>query len=559
MQHDSQGWAYAERVVSGEQPAAAPLRHACERALRDRVQFSGPDSKYYYDEKAANKCIKFFGFLRHLKGPLANTPFELADWQLFIVSQIYGWKRTADDYRRFRTVYIEVPRKSGKSTLCSGLALYALIADSESAAEVYAAATTRDQSRIVHGDAQAMVKKSPQLLQHLKVHRSAILHDASASKFEPLSSDAGSLEGRNPSFSVVDELHVHKTSEIWDVLNVASGARAQPIIFAITTAGTNLEGICMEVREYCTKVLDPAVEVEDETIFSAIWTIDQDDDWRDPSVWQKANPGWGISVYPDDMERLAKQAMESPSGEVNFRTKRLNQWQNSSAAWISSQDWLATAGERPPIEHFAGQPCYMGLDLASVSDFASLAVIFTEDGKLYPYVYHYLPEDTVSSASGQMGVKYRDWVAKGYVTATEGSVTDLSYIENDIGELMGKYNVREIAYDAFGATQLSASLLEKGAPMVKMSQGIMAMSDPSKELEKSIKSKILAHGGDPVLGWMMSNCVIYVDPNDNIKIKKEGNKNKIDGVIALVMALGRLKVNGGLVTNVYKERGIRTL
>lgn len=559
MQHDSAGWDYARRVVAGAQPAAKSLRHACQRALNDLENNSSKDSTYYYDEAAANRVITFFGFLRHLKGPLANKPLALADWQIFIVSQLYGWKRRSDNYRRFRTAYIEVPRKSGKSTFCSGLALYSLIADGENAAEVYAAATTREQARIVFGDAQAMVKKSPQLLEHLKCHRSVTLHEASGSKFEPLSSDAGSLEGRSPSFSVVDEVHVHKSSEVWDVLNVASGARAQPIIFAITTAGTNREGICYEIREYCLKVLDPSLDINDDTFFAAIWGIDEGDDWRDPEVWKKANPGYGISVFPDDLERMAKQAMESPTAETNFRTKRLNQWMSSSVAWISSQDWDATAGSRPPIEHFAGKPCYIGLDLASVSDFASMAIIFVEDGKLYPYVSHYLPEDTVANANGFIGNKYREWAEAGYVTTTEGNVTDLSYIEEDVLKAMSQFNVREIAYDAYGATQLSASLIDKGAPMVKFSQGIMAMSDPSKELEKAVKAKNIFHGGDPVLSWMVSNCVLYIDPNDNIKIKKESDKNKIDGVIALVMALGRLKVNGGLAKNVYAKRGLRTL
>ena len=559
MQNDSVGWDYARHVVSGQLPASRILIQACQRALNDLEHSQDPSSAYYYDTAAANHCIKFFGFLKHLKGPLAGLPLELADWQIFIVSQLYGWMRRSDTYRRYRTAYVEVPRKSGKSTFCSGLTLYALIGDSENAAEVYAAATTRDQARIVFGDAQAMVKKSPQLLEHLKCHRSATLHDASGSKFEPLSSDAGSLEGRSPSFSVVDELHVHRTSEIWDVLNVASGARAQPIIFAITTAGTNREGICYEIREYCTKVLDPHLDVNDDTFFAAIWGIDEEDDWRDPAVWRKANPGYGISVFPDDLERMAKQAMESPSAETNFRTKRLNQWMSSSSAWISSQDWDQSAGDRPPIEHFAGKPCYIGLDLASVSDFASIAIVFVEDGKMYPYLKHYLPEDTVTGTSGFIGVKYREWTKAGFITATEGNITDLSYIEEDVLDAMGKFNVREIAYDAYGATQLSASLVDKGAPMVKFSQGIMAMSDPSKELEKAVKAKLLCHGRDPVLSWMMSNCVLYIDPNDNIKIKKEGKSNKIDGVIALVMALGRLKVNGGLISNVYSKRGLRSL
>ena len=276
IQSDNTGWEYAEKVVNGQQAAAHWLKQSCTRALYDRD--NAGDRGYYYDSEAANKVIKFFSFLKHLKGALAGKPFELADWQIYIVSQLYGWKRTSDNLRRFRTCYIEVPRKSGKSTLCSGLSLYHLVADNESAAEVYTAATTRDQARIVFGDAQTMVKRNTNLNKHLKAHRSAILHDESGSKFEPLSSDAGSLEGRNPSFSVVDELHVHKSSEIWDVLNVASGAREQPMIFAITTAGTNQEGICYEIRDYVTKVLDNLVD--DDTFFSAIWTIDEKDDWR---------------------------------------------------------------------------------------------------------------------------------------------------------------------------------------------------------------------------------------------------------------------------------------
>ena len=553
IQSDKTGWEYAENVISGKQAASYYLKQACQRALDDKK--NAKKRGYYYDSVAVNRVIKFFGFLKHLKGPLAGKPFELADWQIFIVSQLYGWFRTADNLRRFRTAYIEVPRKSGKSTLCSGLSLYHLVADKESAAEVYTAATTRDQARIVFGDAQTMVKHNTNLNKHLKAHRSAILHDASGSKFEPLSSDAGSLEGRNPSFSVVDELHVHKSPEIWDVLNVASGARAQPMIFAITTAGTNQEGICYEIRDYVTKILDNLVE--DDTFFSAIWTIDENDDWRDPEVWKKANPNYGISVFPDDLERLAKQAMESPSGETNFRTKRLNEWMNSSQAWIGSHDWNKNTKERPAIESWKGQPCYVGLDLASVSDFASMCILFQKDGIIYPYIQHYLPEDTVKNTSGQLGVKYDTWVKQKYITVTEGNVTDLSYIQNDLEKIMGQYDVREIAYDPYGASQITASLLEKGAPMVKFSQGIMNMSDPSKELEKHILSGDIAHGQDPVLGWMISNCVLYIDPNDNIKIKKEMNKNKIDGVIALVMALGRMKVNGGLTSSIYESRGMR--
>lgn len=553
MANAKNGWSYAEKVVNGEIPAAAPLRAACERALNDlKVE----DSPYYYCEKSADRVIQFFKFLKHIKGPLAGESFVLADWQCFIVGQLYGWKRKKDDLRRFRTAYVEVPRKSGKSTLCSGLSLYHLLADGEQGAEVYAAATTKDQAKIVFGDAQQIVRKNAELSKHLKVHRTALLHDDSGSKMEPLSSDAGSLEGRSPSFSVVDELHVHKTSEVYDVLNVASGARAQPILFAITTAGTNTEGICYDVRNYSLSVVNN--NVDDDTFFAAIWTIDETDDWRDPTTWIKANPGYGISVQEDDLERMAKQAQESPVAETNFKTKRLNVWCNASQAWISSYDWDKCTEDKPDIKTFLGKPCYIGLDLASVDDFASMCILFAKDGKVYPYFKHYLPEDTVYNKTGVIGHKYRDWTKKGLITITEGNVTDLSYIQQDIENLCQDYKVAEIAYDPFGAQQISANLIDKMLPMVKMSQSIMSMSDPSKELEKLIKSGQLVHGGDPILNWMISNCIIYIDPNDNIKVKKEAHANKIDGVIALIMALGRMKVNGGIQASIFETRGIRS-
>ena len=552
---DNRGWLYAEEVVKGNIQASEILIAACKRALDDKK--NAEKRGYYYDPESANRVIQFFTFLKHIKGTLAGQPLILADWQVFIVCQLYGWKRKTDNLRRYRTAYIEVPRKSGKSTLCSGLSLYHLMADKEQGAEVYAAATTREQARIVFGDAQQIVKANAEISKFLKVQRSSILMDETGSKFEPLSSDAGTLEGRSPSFSVVDELHVHKKSDVYDVLNVASGARAQPMLFAITTAGTNTQGICYEVRNYAMSVINNIVE--DDTFFSAIWSIDETDDWRDPEIWKKANPGYGISVQPDDLERMAKQAMESPMAETNFKTKRLNVWCNASQAWISSIDWENNKIVRPNLEEFKGMPCYIGLDLASVSDFASLCLLFAKDGIVYPFLQHYLPEDTVYNTSGQLGAKYRQWVKEGHITVTEGNVTDLSFIQQDIEKHLENFKVHEIAYDPFGALQLSTSLLDKGAPMVKVGQSIMSLSDPAKELEKLIKSKQLAHGNDPILKWMISNCVIYIDPNDNIKVKKENNANKIDGVIALIMALSRLTVNGGIETSVFETRGIRTL
>lgn len=544
-------WKYAEDVLDGTVPTCHYIKAACQKAVD--MKSSG---QYVYDETAAERPILFAQYCKHLKGPLAGQHVVFEPWQLFLICQIYGWFRP-DGRRVCRTVYIEVPRKNGKSTLCSLLALYHLLADNEASAEVYAAAVTRDQARIVFNDAAAMVRGSSDLAKHLGVHKSNIFHLKTNSKFEPLSSDAGSLEGKNPSYCVVDELHVHKTPEVWDVLNVASGARAQPIIFGITTAGTNQEGIAYQLRDYAIKTCSGIVE--DDTFFSLIYTMDKEDDWRDPEVWIKANPNYNVSVQPDDLERLFKQAVESPSAETNFRTKRLNEWRNATAAWISTTDWEACDTELPALDSWRGQPCYIGLDLASVSDFACVSLQFVKDGKVYNYVKSYLPEDTVFQKSGAMGEHYRDWRQQGRLVCTEGNVTDLSYIKADVLKWCELFNVREIAFDPYGANELSADLLDKGLPMVKFGQGIASMSGPSKSFEKLIKSKNIVHGGDPVLKWMVSNCVIYIDPNDNIKVKKETHANKIDGVIASIMALARLEINGGLKSHAYETRGIRTL
>ena len=547
----NQAWGYADGVVKGTIPACQKIKLACKQALKmkDRTDIT-------FDESAAVRPIKFANYLKHLKGPKAGEPIEFEPWQKFLITQVYGWKRS-DGQRLRRSVYIEVPRKSGKSTLCSVLCLYSLMADGESGAEVYSAATSRDQARIVFGDAQAMARGSAELNKHLTVQRSCIAFLPKNSKFEPLSADAGSLEGRSPSFSVIDELHVHKTPEVYDVLNVASGARAQPLLFAITTAGVNREDICYQQRDYAIKILED--HVDDDTFFSLIYGVDDGDDWRDPKAWVKANPNYGVSVQSDDLLRLAKQAEESPSAETNFKTKRLNVWCNTNSAWLSMSAWDANKINRPPISYWKGKPCYIGLDLASVNDFACVAYLFQENGVLYPYISSYLPMDTILDKSGAMGFKYREWMDQNQITATDGSVTDLAYIKDELLKSFEIYQVKQIAFDPYGALQLVTELMDKGLPMVKFPQNITSMSDPSKELEKAVLSKTLAHGGDPVLRWMAANCVIYTDPNDNIKVKKEAATNKIDGVIALIMALGRMKTNGGLQPSPYESRGIRTI
>jgi phage terminase large subunit-like protein len=553
-----QAWDYAEQVVSGDIPACGYVRKQCQNALDRRQAVSDGTTTYTYDPQRAVKPALFSKMMcKHLKGPLAGEAIELDAWQLFMVTQIYGWFRE-DGYRVVRTVYFEVPRKNGKSTICSVLGLYHLFADKEASAEVYSAAKTRDQARIVFGDAQAMVRGSRALLDQLGVHRSNIHHTTSNSKFEPLASDAGSLEGRNPSFSIVDEVHTHPNPEVWDVLAVASGARSQPLQFGITTAGTNREGIAYQLRDYLIKVI--TAQVEDDSFWGQIYTIDEGDDWTQPSSWAKANPGYGKSVQPDDMERLAKQAGESPSARVNYLTKRLNVWQNASEAWLNMSDWDACGAlPRPPMSDWKGQPCYIGLDLASVSDFACVSVLFPRDGLVHQYVQSFLPEDTVYNKGGSMGRAYQQWAEEGRIILTEGNVNDLRYIKEHILRLCETYNVKEIAFDPWGANELSADLIDRGLPMVKVGQGIGSMSGPSKSYEKLVKAGKLIHGDDQVTNWMAGNCEAFYDVNENVKVRKSIEANKIDGIIASIMALGRLEVHGGLRESIYNVRGIRTL
>ena len=555
---NAEAWGYARDVVSGEIPACQLVIQQCQNAL-DRLAASerGEGNLTYDRVKAIKPALFAATACKHLKGPMAGQPIDLEPWQLFMITQIYGWIRE-DGYRAVRTVYFEVPRKNGKSTICSVLGLYHLFADKEASAEVYSAAKTRDQARIVFGDAQAMVRGSQQLKNTLGVHRSNIHHTNSNSKFEPLASDAGSLEGRNPSFSIVDEVHTHPNAEVWDVLAIASGARGQPIQFGITTAGTNREGVAYQLRDYLIKTIQG--QVEDESFWGQVYTLDEGDEWNSLESFAKANPNYGKSVQPDDMLRLSKQAAESPSAKVNFMTKRLNVWQNASEAWLNMHHWDACGEiERPPLEYWKGKPCYIGLDLASVSDFTCVALMFSEEGKVYQYVQSFLPEDTVYDKAGHYGRLYQGWTNDGLIRITEGNVTDLKYIKEFVLECCEKYRVREIAYDPWGAAELSADLLDKGLPMIKMGQGISAMSSPSKTFEALVLSKRLIHGNDPVISWMASNCEAFVDVNDNIKVRKGVAENKIDGIIASIMALGRLDVNGGLQTNAYETRGIRVI
>lgn len=531
---------YADDVISGKVVAGKWVRLACQRFIDDL-------DKHSFDVDKAQRILDFFpDFIRHVKGKLAGQPYELSDWEAFILINLFGFV-DANGKRRFRTAYVEVARKNSKSTFCSGIALFMTAFDMEGGAEVYSAATTRDQARIVFGDAQNMVRKSAPLKKVFGVHKLNIHHMKSASKFEPLSSDAQTLDGLNIHCGIMDEVHAHKTREVWDVVETATGAREQPLILAITTAGFNKQGIGYEQREYVTKVLGGVVD--DDTYFGIIFTIDEDDDPFDQNVWVKANPNLGRSKRLDDMQRLAKKASEMPAARNNFLTKHLNVWVNAETAWLDMARWEKLP-KRGSIEHLKTLPCYIGLDLANKLDVAAVVAAFPDGNEIHFICKFYLPENTIYAKSRTIGNMYDTWAQQGHLTLTDGDIIDHEYIEQDIREMLNDFDVKAVGFDPWGSTQMSIRLSEDGAPMVEIPQTVKNLSESMKEVEAKVISGELHKDANPMMDWMASNIVVKLDRNENYFPNKEHPDNKIDGMVALFMAVNRIltESDDGFVT-----------
>lgn len=530
--------AYAEQVVAGEIPACVYVQAACQRQLHDLQRSDFP---YFFDVEKAHRACAFIEKLPHIKGKWAGKNIELDPWQVFIVTCIFGWVNAAG-LRRFKTSYLEVPRKNAKSTLSSGVALYCLVADGEAGAEVYSAATTRDQAKIVWQDAKRMVDKCPGLRRRFQVATSAhsIYSERSASVFVALSRDqGGNLDGLNVHCGVIDELHAHKTREVFDVIETGTGAREQPLLWLITTAGFNRAGICYEQRIYLTKILNNSQV--DEEYFGIIYTIDDSDDWTDPAAWAKANPNWGSSVNPEDIARKARKAMRMTAAQNNFLTKHLNCWVNADTAWMDVNAWQRCGNENLRLEDMTGRTCYLAIDLASKLDIACVAYVFPDDinQSFTVFVKNYLPELTVEESDNS---QYEGWAEDGLITVTPGAMTDYAAIEDDLKKAASQFDVREVAYDPWQANYLASRLMEQGLNMVELRQTVQNISEPMKELQALVVAGKLQHNACPVLDWMISNVVCHVDAKDNIYPRKELPQNKIDGAVALIMGIGRAKI-----------------
>lgn len=532
---------YAEDVVAGRVLACKWVKLACQRQLRDLER---TDLRWWFDQEFASRPCKFVELLPHIEGKWARSGMRitLEPWQVFILTTVFGWVDD-QDCRRFRIAYVEVPRKNAKSTLSAGVGLYCLTADGEPGAQIYSAATTRDQARIVWRTAKSMVERTPGLQRRFGVATSvnSVFVEHEAAFFQPLSRDqGGNHDGYNVHAAIVDELHAHKQRDIWDVLETATGAREQPLIWAITTAGFNRAGICYEQRAYVVKQLERTAAEIDETYFGIIFTLDEGDDWTDPKSWAKANPNWGVSVSPEDIENKARKAMEMASATNNFLTKHLNVWVNADTAWMDMQAWERCEERSLTLADFDASECIAGLDLASKVDVAANVRVFRReiDGEDHFWVFprFYVPEEAASSGANS---HYAGWARGGHMTLTPGNVTDFAYIEDDLRSDACRFDLAEVLYDPWQAVYLATRLMAEGLNMVEYRQTVQNMSEPMKMLEALVLSGRLHHDGNPVMTWMMSNVVAHLDAKENIYPRKEFPENKIDGPVALIMALGR--------------------
>ena len=516
-------------------------------------------NKYYFDEDSANRAVAFIeSHIRHCKGELAGELFKLEEWQKNdLIKPIFGWKHTASGLRKYRSVYCEIPRKNGKSTLGASVALYMLFADSEVGSECYSCAGDRAQASIIFDLAKRMIQQDPVLNSKAKVFRNSITFPAKGNTYKVLSADASLQHGHNPNAILFDELHTQKSRELFDVMQTGTGARRQPLLFTMTTAGSSKTdgNICWEVHSYSEKVKNGIIN--DESHLSVIYSADEEDDIQDPEVWKKANPNIGVSITNEYLESEAKKASQLPSYENTFKRLHLNIWTTSISKWISDSIWMENF-EEIDLESLKGQQCWGGLDLASTMDLSSLVLYFPmEEQKDVVLVWFWCPEASAEIRGRKYKLPYDEWIGDGYIKATPGDVQDYEYIRQDINEIVADYDLQSIAFDRWNSSQLIIQLSQQdGIPMSQFGQGYRSMSAPSKELEKLVLKKEINHLRNPVLRWQCENVQLQTDPAGNIKINKQKSSEKVDGMVALVMALGEMMTDESPGDSIYNDRGI---
>ena len=519
-------------------------------------QFMLPTS--HYDKKKADRAVTFIENLCHTKGKWAGTPFWLLPWQEQLIRDIFGIVKP-DGNRQFRTAFVEICKKVGKSELAAAVALYLLYADNEPSAEVYGAAADRQQAPIVFDVAKQMVEMSPALMKRSKLMAATkrIVNYGNAGYYQVLSAEVGGKHGFSVSGLVFDEIHTQPNRQLYDVLTKGSSdARQNPLHFIITTAGNDRHSIAFELHTKAVDILEG--RRVDPTFYPVVYGLKDDEDWEDEANWYKVNPSLGYTV---DIERLRdayREAKQNPADEITFKWLRMNMWVSSTTAWIP--DAIYMRGNEPiDMDALEGRDCYAGLDLSSTGDITALVLMFPPrdmDEKYIVLPFFWVPEDTIQRRVKANSVPYDVWEKQGHILATEGNVIHYDFIEKFIYDLAEKYHILEIAVDRWNATQMIQNLEGEGFTIVPFGQGFSSMSAPTKEFYRLLMEGQIIHGGHPVLRWMAGNVVIDTDPAGNIKVTKAKSKEKIDGIVAAIMALDRCIRQEGQGGSVYDERGL---
>lgn len=559
---------YARDIVGKKIVACKWVRLACKRHLDDLKKAASPRFPYRFDEKAAEKVCRFIELLPHTKGIWARKKelLKLEPWQSFKTCAIFGWLRKQDGLRRFRRVFIEEPRKNAKSTWAAAVGLYMFSADGEFGAEVYSGATTEKQAWEVFKPARLMALRTSSFLKHygITVNASNIHILANGNKFEPMIGKPG--DGSSPSCSIIDEYHEHETDQQVDAMHTGMGSREQPLLLIITTAGDNLAGPCYSLLQESQKMLQGVFA--DEELFALIYTVDEKVDWTSEKALRMANPNFDISVRADFLKSQQRLAKNNPRKAGIFKTKHLNMWVQARAAYFNTQRWIESE-TKVSLDEFEGQPCRLGMDLSSKVDIAALELLFDLEQcdcdaarrlekKGFQFVRfgkYFLPEATIEAEENE---HYRGWVDQGLITQTDGEMIDYVEIREAIYEIDERFQLEEVAYDPHQALMMVSELMERGVSCVEVRPLVLNFSEPMKETDGLIRGRKIAHDGDPVFTWMLSNVVAKEDKKDNVYPNKDRAQNKIDGPVAHLMAKARF-MSGETSRSVYEERGILEL
>lgn len=546
--------ALAGRIIIGDLVRKALQRHerdmltAAERGLR-------------FDWDAAHRACEFFArFLVHSKGKYAGQPFELSGWQVFIVGSVFGWKWIATGRRRYRTAYIEVSRKQGKSTLAGGVALYALVADDEPGAEIYSLATKREQAKIVFTEAQRMVRSSPQLRKLVERRASSLVVSRTDSKFEPLGRDADSLDGLNIHVATLDELHAHKNRDLLEVIDTATGARTQPLLFCITTAGARRSGVGWD--EHCRAERIVTGVADDDSVFVFVAALDEKDDIFDEKVWPKACPNLGVSCELEQIRIAARKAKDQSTARAAFARYYCGRWgEESITRWIPHDRWQACK-ENFSERELEGRECFAGLDLAGTRDLSALTLLFpnADDESARILCYAWAPREGTEERARVDRVPYLQWADAGQLKLTDSVVTDQNEILADVAALRQRFDIKQCAFDRFQASWLVSHLEAISIECLELPMTFTGLGKPTSDTEKLVLAKALQHDGNPLLAWAFSNVVCVTDDAGNVRPSKKRSRERIDPAVSTILAVAAWKYGGaGGFTSVYETRGIESL